>query len=137
MTRIIIAYFATAIIFLTLDFTWLTQVGPLLYNPVLKDILAPEPRMGAAVAFYIIYIAGLLYFAVLPALAKGAWKDAALKGGLFGFCAYATFDLTNQAMLIVWSSKITLADMAWGTFVSAVGSAGGALITGKLSKARV
>ena len=135
MARIIIAYISTAVIFLVFDLTWLTQVGPQLYNPIVGDILAPEPRMGAAVAFYLIYVAGLLYFAVLPALAKGDWKDAAVKGGLLGFVAYATFDLTNQTVLIVWSTKITLADMAWGTFVSAVGSAGGALVTGKLSKA--
>lgn len=135
MVRIVIAYVSTALIFLTLDFAWLTQVGPVLYNPILGPLLAANPRMGAAVAFYAIYIAGLLYFAVLPGLAGGGWKSAALKGGIFGLCAYATFDLTNQAMLIIWSTKITLADMAWGTFVSAAGSAGGCLVTGKLGKA--
>jgi uncharacterized membrane protein len=135
MTRIIIAYLSTAVVFLAFDVVWLTQVGPLLYQPILGDILAPEPSMKPAVAFYMIYIAGLLYFAVLPGLAGAGWTGAAIKAGIFGFCAYVTFDLTSQAMLVVWSSKITLADMAWGTFVSAAGAAGGTLITGRLTRA--
>jgi len=134
MTRIIIAYFATLIVFAIVDYVWLTQVGPSLYQPILGSILTPEPRMGAAILFYALYIAGLVYFAVNPAFATGQWQTAMLKGALFGFFAYATYDLTNQATLIVWSSRITVADMAWGAFVSGVGSTGGFLITRLLVK---
>ncbi len=135
MARIITAYLSTIVIFLAVDFAWLTQVGPLLYNPILGPILAPEPRLDAAVLFYLLYAVGLVYFAVLPGLAAGRWQATAVKGALFGFFAYATYDLTNQATLIIWSSKITVADMLWGGFVSGVGSTGGYLVTSKLFKA--
>ncbi|KQX20274.1 MULTISPECIES: DUF2177 family protein [unclassified Sphingomonas] len=129
MTRIIIAYFATLVVFAIIDAIWLTQVGPLLYRPIIGSILAPEPRMAPAVIFYALYIAGLITFAVHPALLTGQWQTALIKGALFGFFAYATYDLTNQATLTVWSTRITVADMAWGAFVSGVGSAGGFLLT--------
>lgn len=129
MTKIIIAYFATLVVFAIVDAIWLTQVGPVLYRPIIGSILAPEPRMVPAVIFYALYIAGLVIFAVHPALQTGEWQTALLKGALFGFFAYATYDLTNQATLTVWSTKITVADMAWGAFVSGVGSAGGFLLT--------
>ena len=136
MVRIIIAYVATLLVFASLDVVWLTQMGPSLYPPIIGSILAPEPRMEAAVIFYLLYLAGLIYFAVLPGLAGAGWREALLKGALFGFFAYATYDLTNQATLIVWSSRITLLDMAWGTFVSGVSAAGGCRITGYFAKAR-
>jgi len=134
MARIIIAYFATILPFLGLDFIWLTQVGPALYNPILAPILIANPRLGAAAAFYLLYVVGLLYFAVFPGLAARSARMALINGGLFGLFAYATYDLTNQATLEIWSSKITVADMAWGTFVSGVSAAIGCAITRRLSK---
>jgi len=129
MTKTITAYISTLIVFAAIDAIWLTQVGPSLYKPVLGDLLAPEPRFGAAVIFYLIFIAGIVYFAVLPGLTAG-WTQALVKGAVLGFVAYATYDLTNQATLAVWSTKLTLADMAWGTFLTGLSAAGGCLITG-------
>jgi len=134
MTRIIIAYVATIVVFLGLDFIWLTQVGPSVYNPVLQPILAPQPGMKAAVAFYALYVGGLQYFAVRPGLLDGKWQTSLIRGALFGFFAYATYDLTNQATLIVWNSKITLLDMGWGTFVSGVSSAAGCVVARAVAK---
>lgn len=135
MARIIIAYISTLLVFSAVDAVWLTNSADLLYRPILGPILAPEFRLAPAITFYLLYIAGLLYFAVLPGLRDGLWRTALIKGGLFGFFAYATYDLTNQATLIIWSTKITIADMIWGSFVSGVSAAGGCLITGKLRKA--
>lgn len=135
MVRIIIAYISTLVVFAAIDFVWLTQVGPSLYPPIIGSILTPEPRMTPAVIFYALYIAGLVYFAVVPGLNGAGWRGSLIKGGLFGFFAYATYDLTNQATLIVWSTKITILDMLWGTFLSGAATAGGYLITRKLAKA--
>lgn len=129
MTRIITAYFATLVVFAAIDAIWLTQVGPSLYRPVLGDLLAEKPRLGAAVVFYLIFIAGIVYFAVLPGLSLG-WQKAMLNGAVLGFVAYATYDLTNQATLAVWATRLTVLDMAWGTFLTAVSATGGTLITG-------
>lgn len=124
-----VAYVSTAIVFALLDFLWLTRVGPGLYKPILGDLLAPSPRGGPAIAFYLLYILAILIFAVAPALQSGTWRTALVWGALLGFFAYATYDLTNHATLRVWALKITLMDMAWGTFATAAGATGGYLIT--------
>lgn len=118
MTQFIIAYLIAAIIFGILDFLWLSNMAANLYRPVIGEIMADEFRKGPALAFYVIYLFGIVWFGVKPALASGTWTTALLNGALFGFIAYATFDLTSQAVMKVWSTKITLIDMAWGAFAS-------------------
>lgn len=134
MARIVTAYVSTLAVFAAVDAIWLTNSADLLYRPLLGPILAPQFRLVPAILFYLLYIAGLIYFAVAPALAEQRWQIALTKGALFGFFAYATYDLTNQATLLLWSTKITVADMIWGSFVSGISSAGGALITRRLAK---
>lgn len=135
MIRIATAYVATLIVFAAVDFLWLTKVGPSLYKPIIGSIMAPEPRMVPAVIFYALYIAGLVYFAVMPGLNGGGWRDALIKGALFGLFAYATYDLTNHATLAVWATKITVLDMIWGTFLSGTAATGGYLLTRIVVKA--
>ena len=136
LAKYAVAYGSTAFVFGLLDFVWLTRVGPGLYRPILGDLLAPAPRGGPAAAFYLLYILAILIFAVVPALQSGNWRTALIWGALFGFFAYATYDLTNHATLKVWALKITLLDMAWGTFVTAAGAAGGYLVTNAVFGAR-
>ena len=87
---------------------------------MLKDILLDGFRPAPAVIFYFLYAAGLVVFAVRPGLAAESPRLALLSGGLFGLCAYATYDLTNQATLRDWTTTLTLADLAWGTVLSAI-----------------
>ncbi|MGI8841011.1 MAG: DUF2177 family protein [Caulobacteraceae bacterium] len=119
------AYVGAALAFAGLDAVWLTLTGERLYRPALHAILIAGFRPVPAVLFYLIYLAGVVIFAVAPAMREERWRMAALRGALFGFFAYATYDLTNQATLIVWSTQITLLDLAWGTFLTAVGATAG------------
>jgi len=111
-----------------LDALWLTQMFERLYKQALGPLLAPGLRLEAAGAFYLMYVTGLLLLAVRPAvLAGGGPAAAARRGAALGTFAYATYDLTNQATLAVWPTHVTVIDIAWGTFASAVASAAGAL----------
>ena len=132
--RYAVAYLAAALVMGGLDYLWLTNtVGPI-YHRVLGPVMAETPNMTAAVAFYLVYIVGILVFAVRPALISGDWRTAALFGALFGFFAYATYDLTNLATLKVWSVKVSLIDMAWGAFLTATTASAAALAALKLVK---
>jgi uncharacterized membrane protein len=117
--RPIIAYVVTALVFGGLDFVWLSSTGATLYKPVLGDLVLDKPRLAPAAVFYVLYIFGLVWFAILPGLEAGRWSKALINGVLFGLVAYATYDLTNQATLKVWSMRITLIDLGWGAFASA------------------
>ncbi len=111
----ILLYLATAIIFFAIDMLWLGVVAVAFYRTHLGYLLTPEVDWIAAIIFYLIFIAGLLLFAVYPAIEEGSLLRAALLGAAFGFVCYATYDLTNQATVRDWPLIVTLVDLAWGT----------------------
>jgi len=114
----LIAYLVCILVMGGLDFLWLSNTSIPLYHRDLGPLLADNPNMTVAVIFYLIFIVGILIFAVRPALASGDWRTAALYGALFGFFSYATYDLTNFATMKVWTLRVTLLDIAWGTFLT-------------------
>jgi uncharacterized membrane protein len=128
----LIAYLACVLVMGGLDFLWLTNTSNALYHRDLGVLLADNPNMTVAVIFYLTYIVGVLIFAVRPGLTSGDWKMAALYGALFGFFTYATYDLTNMATMKVWTLRVTLLDIAWGTILTGVTASAGALAALKL-----
>ena len=134
MRTTLISYVATGLVFLALDAVYLTLAANALYKPHLGPILREGFDIRAAAAFYLIYVAGMVFFAVRPGLAAENPLTALLYGAALGFVAYATYDLTNQATLKVWSTTVTFADLAWGTIVTASSSAAGCLITQRIER---
>lgn len=128
MKTFLVAHGATLAAFLTLDAIWLSRMADTLYRPTMGDMLIDGFRLAPALIFYGVYIVGLVHFGVKPGLGGGAMATLA-DAALFGFVAYATYDLTNQATLKNWSTALTLADLAWGTFVSAAAASVGRAAT--------
>jgi uncharacterized membrane protein len=125
MWKFLVAYGTTFIVFLVIDAIWLSQAGQVLYRAALGDLLLERFRPLPAVAFYLIYILGVVGLAVWPGLREESLIVALASGALFGFCAYATYDLTNLATLRNWSLTVTLVDLAWGTLSTTVAAAAG------------
>lgn len=118
-----IAYGSTFIAFFAIDSIWLTLMAEQLYRPAIGELLAPEFRLGPAIVFYLLYIGGLTYLAVRPGLLSASIRTALIHGAVLGLTAYGTYDLTNQATLKIWPVTLTIADLLWGTFLSAAASA--------------
>lgn len=117
--KYVIAYGGTAAVLAVLDAVWLTFAGRLLYRPAIGSLMMESGfRLAPAIVFYVLYVLGVVIFAVSPALKSGQWTTAVLMGGLFGFFCYATYDLTNMATLKVWPLRVTLIDLAWGVFLT-------------------
>ena len=119
-----IAYAVTAVVFLGVDYIWLSRAMGF-YRNSLGDLLAEKPNLLAAATFYLIYSVGIVVFAVMPAARNGGWVSAFSLGGLLGLVAYATYDLTNLATFSRWPLVVTVVDMVWGTFVTALASLAG------------
>ena len=134
MVKYAIAFVSAALIFGALDATWLSWAGPNLYQPVIGEIMAEEFNIGAAAAFYLIYLAGMVWFAIRPALESRKVSQALLNGALLGALCYATFDLTSQAVFSVWATHISIADIAWGAFATGTTSALASAIALKLTQ---
>lgn len=107
-------YLATVPIFFIIDMVWLGYLGRDLYKKHLGFILSDSVNWAAAISFYLMYIVGILVFAVVPALQKASLLQAVGWGALFGFFTYATYDLTNLATIKGWPLPIVLVDILWG-----------------------
>jgi uncharacterized membrane protein len=126
MSKLLCAWLAAGVVFLALDAVWLTMMSSRLYKPVIGELMSGKVEPVAAVCFYLLYISGVVFFAVLPALRDGDPVRAAMLGAMLGLLAYGTYDLTNQATLRAWAWKLTIADMVWGAFASGVAALAGA-----------
>ena len=118
MTYYLKLYFTTLAAFFVIDLVWLGLVAGTLYRQSLGSLMAPSPNWFVAILFYLLYVAGVLVFAVIPGLKQNSLKATLLRGSFFGLVAYATYDLTNLATLQGWPVLITIVDMAWGTVLS-------------------
>lgn len=125
MTRLALSYLAVLLVVGVLDYLWLRVIATSWYETAMAHLLAPKPNLVAAAIFYFAYPVGLMVFAVSPS--GGDAVRALVLGALFGLFAYGTYDITNLAVMRDWSLRLTLIDIAWGTFVSAVGALAGAL----------
>ena len=120
VTAPLVQYAIAAVIFLILDLTWLGRIGRPLYQSRMGHLMADPPNVPAAVSFYAIFVAGLVYFVIHPAVADGSWVRALVVGAFFGLVTYATWDLTNLAVLKDFPSSIVPIDLAWGVVLSAL-----------------
>ncbi|MBP2548417.1 putative membrane protein [Neorhizobium galegae] len=127
-----VAYLSTAFVFFGLDFLWLGKVATGFYRSQLGEMMRDRPDFAAAGAFYLVYVAGIVYFAVQPNLQGGSWTQALLSGAILGLIAYGTYDMTNLATLKNWPITVTLVDLAWGTALTGTSAAIGLLVTRKL-----
>lgn len=127
--QIILLYVSTTIVFLGLDAVMLKLVLRPLFEGHLGNLLLTNMRVGAAAAFYLAYIAGLLYLVALPALRAGAPVQALIGGAVLGAVAYGTYEFTNYATLVPWSPTMVATDTIWGTVLTGFSAWAGVVIT--------
>ncbi|BES63943.1 DUF2177 family protein [Gottschalkiaceae bacterium SANA] len=108
-------YGVALVVFLIIDLVWLAFIAKNLYQKELGFIMSAKPNWTAAILFYLIFIVGLVFFVINPAVQKDSWIYALLVGMLFGLISYSTYDLTNLATLADWPLKITIIDLIWGS----------------------
>mgnify|MGYP001552778970 FL=1 len=107
-------YALTVPVFFIIDLIWLGAVAKGFYQKNLSFVLSPQVNWPAAILFYLLYIAGILIFAVVPAVSKDSWQHAMVYGALFGFFTYMTYELTNLALLKDWPLNVVVVDIIWG-----------------------
>lgn len=126
MTKHLAVYGAILVALLVIDGLWLGVIAKSWYQQGIGHLMAPSPNLVAAALFYLLYPLGLMLFGVLPHSDDGLLK-VALTGALFGFFAYATYDLSNLATLKDWPPALAVVDIVWGTFLSGVCATAGKL----------
>ncbi len=112
-------YLIAVPLFFAIDMLWLGLIAKSFYFNQIGALMKTDTNWTAAIIFYLLFIAGLVLFVIAPAVEKNSWTHALVFGALFGFIAYATYDLTNLATLKGWPLMVSLVDMAWGAVLAA------------------
>ena len=115
MPTYVLLYLATVPVFFLIDLVWLGLIARGFYRDQIGSLMADPINWPAGILFYLLWVAGLILFAVAPALENRDWVRALLFGAAFGFITYATYDLTNLATLRDWPVTLTVVDIGWGT----------------------
>jgi len=123
--KLIISYLLTTIVFFAVDMTWLGLIAKDLYKKYLGNFLSDKVNWPAAIIFYLIFIIGIFYFALFPAIEKISFIKSIISGALFGVFTYATYDLTNLATLKDWPLPIVFIDIIWGAVLTGIVSTAG------------
>ncbi len=116
-------YAMTAAVFFAIDLVWLGVVAQGFYQKYLGHLLRPDVQWVPALLFYLLYLAGVLVFAVWPGLEAGSLARTVALGAFFGLVAYATFDLTCMALFTDFPLTVVVVDLIWGTVLTATVSA--------------
>jgi uncharacterized membrane protein len=114
MIKLIATYFIALVSFFALDMVWLGVISKNYYKQKLGFILSENPNWVAAIVFYLLFIAGIIYFAINPGIKANDWQVALLNGAVLGALCYATYDLTNMATIAKWPIEIVIIDIIWG-----------------------
>ena len=130
--RFLVAYVAVAVVFFGLDFLWLSRFALGMYRREIGPLLLDQPNLAISGLFYLVFVLGLVLLVVLPALDGGNWFSALWMGAVLGLVAYGTFDITNLATLKGWSQTLAIADLSWGTALSAVSATAGYFVVAAL-----
>ncbi len=120
MKTLALSYLVALVVLAIVDGIWLGVVSREFYKARLGHMLLDQPIWGVAILFYLIHAAGIAVFAVPPSLSAGTWTSALLYGGLFGFCVYAAYDITNLATLRGWPMAVSAVDLVWGAVATAI-----------------
>ncbi len=119
------AYACAAATLFIMDVAWLRVVMEPLYRAQLGDLLRAKPSLAPSALFYLLYVVGIVVFAIMPAVDSTSVLRAGLLGALLGLIAYGTYDLTNLATLKQWPLNLAVLDIAWGSFVTASAAVAG------------
>ena len=111
-------YLLTLLIFLGIDSVWLGLVAPGFYRSQIGHLMADSVNLPAAGLFYLLFVGGMVFFVVGPAVGEGSMRMVILRGALYGLVTYGTYDLTNFATLRDWPLLVTVVDLVWGTLLS-------------------
>ncbi len=125
--QLVVAYTATAVVFFALDAVMLKLVLRPLFEQNLLDQLLDDLRIAPAVIFYLFYIAGVVHFVSVPALAQDAPLKALAGGAILGAIAYGTYEFTNYATLRNWHWQMVAVDLAWGAALTALSAWAGVM----------
>lgn len=117
-----------------LDIIWLSLLAKPMYQQGIGHLMADQPNLIFAAIFYMVFVFGLMWFAVAPNRHAQGLKSTFIAAAIFGFFVYASYDLTNLALLKDWPLRLSIIDITWGTLLSGVSATAGKLVFNRFNR---
>ncbi len=136
MKKYFAAYVAIALVMVVLDFIWLTVIAEPIYQRGIGHLMASQPNLIYAALFYMVYVLGLVIFSIKPYASNPGLRKTTIAAATFGFFVYASYDLTNLALLKNWPINLAVIDIVWGVFISSISATTGKFVLNRFSKTR-
>ncbi|HYN55285.1 MAG TPA: DUF2177 family protein [Methylotenera sp.] len=136
MKKYFAAYLSIAIVMVVLDFIWLAIIAKPIYQSGIGHLMAPEPNLLFAGLFYMVYVLALIIFSIKPYASSPGLRKTTIAAAIFGFFVYASYDLTNLAVLKNWPINLALIGLAWGIFISSISATIGKFVLDRFAKIR-
>ncbi len=124
------------VVIFIMDLVWLSMLARPLYQTGIGHLMAAQPNLLFAGLFYLVYTLGLMRYAIIPNIAANQLKTTFVAGAVFGFFVYASYDLTNLAMLKNWPLSLSIIDISWGTLLSGFSALVAKLVLNKLNTSK-
>jgi uncharacterized membrane protein len=118
--KYVLLYILTFLVFLVIDAIWLLFISKNLYSKEIGHLMSDKALLLPALIFYLLFVVGILIFAVVPGYQAQSISKTLMLSALFGLMTYSTYDLTNLSTLRNWPLKITIIDILWGTTLSTI-----------------
>ena len=131
MRNAVLTYLTVLIVFVGIDAVWIGVIAGNVYRREMGALMVDRPLWGAVLLFYLLYAAGITVLAIPEG--QGGWLRALLQGAVLGLCAYATYNLTNVAVVRGWPIRLSLMDLAWGTALTAFAAVVGYFVKSRLA----
>ena len=128
MFKWIATYLGMIVFMFVIDLIWLSVVAKSIYQQGIGHLMAAEPNLIYAGLFYLVYVLGLLWFAIKPNRALPGIKRVFVAGATVGFLVYASYDLTNLSLLKDWPLGLSLMDITWGILLSGITASVGKIV---------
>lgn len=133
MHKFLPTYLTIMVVMFVLDIIWLAVVAKPIYQQGIGHLMASQPNLLFAALFYMVYVLGVMWFAVLPNLKVSGFKTTFTQAAIFGFFVYASYDLTNLALLKDWPLSLSIIDITWGTFLTGISAVAGKFVLKRLT----
>jgi uncharacterized membrane protein len=111
-------YLATLPFLFGVDLLWITVIAKPFYQSHLGHLLADKPILWVGALFYLLYLVGIMVFAIAPAIETHSLLRAIVLGALLGCIAYAAYDFTNWSTIKDWPMIVSVVDLLWGTVLT-------------------
>ena len=106
------------IFFVVAEIIILTNIMQPLFKKHIGFLMKEDTNFSVAAIFYVVYVAGVFWFATRAGIKSESFLVAILSGAFLGLLAFGTYEITNYVILKDWKIELVLFYTCWGILIT-------------------